>query len=123
MDDRYRVAIGYPDESEPDGMTKIRLTAHMSQKHYAEWCALMARKSEEDAATYRADRAHLGGSIPPIGVVIELTDTRLMQWPDDVPPQSVTAPCSLATINELIEFLTHWSAVEDELEAEQDWAN
>lgn len=125
MDDRYKVAIGYPQEGNPSGMSALRLRAHLTTEHFRTWCELMQTLASVDGRMHEESVRKCTGSIPPTGNILILFDVLVMQCVSDGMPSGppwvrMTAKLSYSSIKAMIEYMLHWNAVEDELEAEQE---
>ncbi len=125
MDDRYPVAIGYPNGSTPSGMHPTpRLRGHLSTEHFRKWGERLVELAQADTAMVEELRSLTLATIPPTNYMTSLFDVMIKQRVDDGDGYvTVTGSCSLQSIVILVEFLKHWNAVEDELEAEMesDW--
>lgn len=125
MTERYKVAIGYPQEDNPSGMSTLRLRGHLTTEHFRVWCELMQTLASVDGRMYEESIKKCTGSIPPTGNVLILFDVMVMQCVSDgmlsgPPWVRMTASLSYTSIRLMIEHMNHWNAVEDELEAEQE---
>ena len=120
MKPRYKVAIGYPAPGMPSGMSSLRLRAHLTQEKFRAWCLLMQSLADMDKADQTRARERAQMTLPPGTMPPALTDVMVMMCvTDSQPPWSrVIGTLSAKSINDMIEFMTHWNSVENELEKE-----
>lgn len=117
---RYKVAIGYPAPGMPSGMSSLRLRGHLTQEKFRTWCLLMHKLAAMDDADHIRARKRAEQTLPPSPMPPALTDVMVMMCVSDAqPPWSrVIASLSVKSTEDMIEFMAHWNAVEDELEKE-----
>lgn len=120
MDDRYPVAIGYMDLTKPDHVSERRISGHLTQAHFDVWRSFMNKLADADSEQYKARKA--AAPFPPTGDLTGLHYIVISQEVDAGHFVMQGAPCSVYTISQLIAYFRHWTAVENELEAEMEGA-
>lgn len=119
MDERFKVAIGYPAPGMPSGMSSLRRRGHLTADKFRAWGLLMSSLADMDKQDQECARERAQMSLPPSPMAPGLLDVMIMWHAGDASAWvRQTAALSAKSIDDMIEFLAHWSAVEDEQEAE-----
>jgi hypothetical protein len=120
MADRYPVSFGYPDKLTPTILKRTpRLRGNLSKERYAKWCERMSTLASVDEQMHKEAVSACTETLPPTGKMLLLFDVMAKQQYDHGDYAALTASLSYSSITAMAEYLKHWHAVEDELEAEQ----
>lgn len=120
MDDRYPVSFGYPDKHTPSGMKVTpRLRGNLSKERFTKWGELMASFVAAENQIQEEAESACTATLPPTGQMLVRFDVMIQQRYELNDFVSYSASLSYSSITGMAEYLKHWCAVEDELEAEQ----
>ena len=118
--DRYPVSFGYSDKRTPSGMRVTpRLRGNLTRERFTKWAELMTSFVTTENQIQEEATLACTATLPPTGQMLVRFDVSIQQryGPNDF--VSYSACLSFSSITGMMEYMKHWNAVEDELEAEQ----